>query len=84
MKEIDSAKILSDIVMFDGSSNVQLAGRHLKVCYPKLAVMGGVEHKLSLFFNGVSKITIINKMISAHKMIYNVLVLVYIISLTPF
>ena len=71
MKEIDPAKILSDIVMFDGASNVQLAGRLLKVFYTKLAVMGGVEHTVSLFFNRVSKITIINKIISSHKMIYN-------------
>ena len=30
--------------MFDGASNVQLAGRLLKVHYPKLTVMHGVEH----------------------------------------
>ena len=44
MKEIDVAKKLSDIVMFDGASNVKLAGRLLKVHYPKLTVMRGVEH----------------------------------------
>ena len=44
----------------------------LKVHYPKLTVMRGVEHTVSLFFNGVSKIPILNQMISAHKMIYNI------------
>ena len=39
MKEIDPAKTLSDIVMFYGASNVQLAGRFLRVHYPKLTVM---------------------------------------------
>ena len=34
--------------------------------------MCDVEHTLLLFFNGVSKIPIVNKMISAHKMIYNI------------
>ena len=33
--------------------------------------MCGVEHTVSLFFNDVSKIPIVNQMISAHKMIYN-------------
>ena len=72
MKEIDPAKTLSDIVMFDGDSNVQLAGRLLKVHYTKLTVMHSVEHTVSLFFNDVSKIPILNKIISSHKMIYNV------------
>ena len=58
--------------MFDGASNVQLAGRILKVHYPKLTVMRGVEHTVQLFFNDVSKIPIVNQMISAHKMIYNI------------
>ena len=44
MKEIDPAKNLSDKVMFDVTSNVQLAGTLLKVHYPKLTVMRGVEH----------------------------------------
>ena len=57
--------------MFDGASNVQLGGRLLKVQYPKLTVMRGVEHTVSLFFNDVSKTPIVNQMISAHKMIYN-------------
>ena len=50
---------------------MQLAGRLQKVHYPKLTVMGGVEHTVSLFFNDFSKITILNQMISSHKMIYN-------------
>ena len=44
----------------------------MKVHYPKLTVMRGVEHILSLFFDDASKIPIVNKMISAHKMIYNI------------
>ena len=58
--------------MFDGASNVQLGVKLLKVHYPKLTVMRGVEHTVSLFFNDVSKIPIINQMISTHKMIYNI------------
>ena len=55
MKEIDPTKQLSDIVMFDGASNVHLAEILLKVHYPKLKVMSNVEHKVSLFFNNFLK-----------------------------
>ena len=43
-----------------------------KVHYPKLTVMRGVEHTVSLFFNYVSKIPILNQMIYVHKIIYNI------------
>ena len=35
---------LSDIDIFDGTSNVKLGGRLLKVNDPKLIVMCGAEH----------------------------------------
>ena len=34
--------------------------------------MRGVEHTVFLFFNDVSNITIVNQIISTHKMIYNI------------
>ena len=58
--------------MFDGASNVQLGGKMFEVHYPKQKVMRWVEHTVSLFFNDFSKIPIVNQMISAHKMIYNI------------
>ena len=57
--------------MFDGASNVQLTGELLKIHYPKITVMRGVEHIVSLFFNDVSKIPVVNQIITAHKEIYN-------------
>ena len=59
--------------MFDGSFNVQLAGRLLKVYYPKLTVIRGVEQTVSFFFNDVYKIPIVHQMISAHNMVCNIL-----------
>ena len=59
--------------MFDGASNVQLGGILLKVHYPKLTFMRDVEHTVSLFFNDVSKIPIVNQMIYSHKIIYNII-----------
>ena len=51
MREIYLGKKLTDIVLFDGDSNVQLVGNLLKVHYSKLTVMRGVEHTVLLFFN---------------------------------
>ena len=39
--------------------------------YPNISVMRGVEHTVSLFLNDVSKITVVNQMITDHKAIYN-------------
>ena len=72
MREIDLGKKNIDIVIFDRAYNVPLGGKLLKVNYPKLTVMCGVEHTVSLFFNCVSKIPMVNQMISSHKMIYNI------------
>ena len=57
--------------MFDGASNVHLSGESLKIHYPKITVMRGVEHTVSLFFNDFSKIPVVNQMITAHKAIYD-------------
>ena len=70
MKEIYPAKTISYIVIFYIALNVQLAGRLLKVRYPKFTVMRGVEHTVLLIFSDVSKIPIINQMIYAHNMIF--------------
>ena len=53
--------------MFDGPSNIQIGGELIKIHYPKLTVMRGVEHTVYFFFNYFSKITIANQMITAHK-----------------
>ena len=59
------------MIIFDGASNVQLAGELLQIHYPNITVMRGVEHTISLFLNDVSKILVVYQMISAHKAIYN-------------
>ena len=41
-KRIDPHKSITDVIMFDGASNVQLAGEFLKVNYPKITVIRGV------------------------------------------
>ena len=46
-KIIDPRKSIIDVIMFDGASNVQLAGELLQIRYPKITVMRGVEHTVS-------------------------------------
>ena len=65
--QIDPTKINIDTVMFDGTSNFQISVDLLKLQNPKLTVMHGVEHTISLFFNYVSKIFITNKLFTAYK-----------------
>ena len=72
--------------MFDGYSNVQLAGELLKIHYPNISVMCGVEHTVSLFINDFSKIPVVNQMITAHTEIYmNFIIgtLVYSVTIIP-
>ena len=59
MRKIDPDKFITDVFMFDGASNVQLGVDLLKFYCQKLTVTRGVEYNISLFFNDVSKITII-------------------------
>ena len=65
--KIDPNKTITDVVMFHGALNVQLGGEHMKIDYPKLIAMRGVEHTASLFFNDVSKIPVLNQTITDHK-----------------
>ena len=67
--------------MFYGASNVQLAGELLKIHYPNISVMRGVEHTVSLLLNDISKILVVNQMITYHKAIYNLFGLAYITNL---
>ena len=67
MRTIDPDKSITDVVMLDWASNVQLGGYILKNHYPKLTVMCEVEHIISIFFDDVSKIPIVNHIIKYHK-----------------
>ena len=52
---IDTHKSITDVVIFDGASNVQLSGENLKIHYPNISVMCVVEHTVSSFFDYFSK-----------------------------
>ena len=58
--------------MFHWDSNVQLGGYILKINDLKLTVMHVVENTVSIFFNDISKIPIVNQMIPDQKEKYNI------------
>ena len=68
--KIDLNKEITDVIMFDGASNLQLGSDLLKIYYQNLAVMSGVEHNVSLLFHCVSKVTIVTQIIRYQNSIY--------------
>ena len=50
MNKIDPKGRLVDLVIFDGASNVQKAGKILEERYPLITCIHGAEHVVSLFF----------------------------------
>ena len=46
----------ADLVIFDGASNVQKAGALLEAQFPRLSVIHGAEHVVSLFYSDVFRI----------------------------
>ena len=55
MKLFDPNKTIRDTAMFDGASNVHLGSKLMKIHYPELTFMRGIEHTVSLFFNDFTK-----------------------------
>jgi hypothetical protein len=53
--EVDPNKEFVDLVIFDGASNMQKAGRLLQEWYPLITCIHGAEHVVSLFFSDVAK-----------------------------
>jgi hypothetical protein len=42
-----------DLVLFDGASNVQNAGKLVSITYPRITVVHVAEHVISLFFKDI-------------------------------
>jgi hypothetical protein len=72
IKTIDPDKQLIDCVFFDGASNVQKAGKIIQVHYPRVMVLHGAEHVVSLLFKDLSNIQVVKHQIVHHRFIYRV------------
>jgi hypothetical protein len=60
IESLDALKDKADVVFFDGGSNFQLAGRIIRARFPRITVVHGLEHVLSLVFVDISKIPVIH------------------------
>jgi hypothetical protein len=57
MSEIDPTHLWTDVIFFDGASNVQKAGRVLTVKFQHAYCFHAGEHVVSLFFASIAKLT---------------------------
>lgn len=72
IKEIDPGGLNTDIVFFDGASNVQKAGEILAAKFPRITVVHGAEHVVSLFFKDVAALTPMKTLIRIYKRAYRI------------
>jgi hypothetical protein len=63
-------KNVVDLVLFDGASNVQAAGQVLVACYPRITVLHGAEHVISLFFSDIFQIAEFSDFIVICRLLY--------------
>ena len=72
MKKLDPQDKMLDCVFFDGAGDVQKAGRILAAINPRITVLHGAEHVVSLFCKDVAKLTPIKVVILKYKFLYRV------------
>ena len=60
----------TDLVIFDGASNVQKAGSLLEAKFPQISVIHGAEHVISLFYSDVFNLPAFNILKRINKLIY--------------
>jgi len=57
MNTIDTNKMLFNVIAFEGASNVQKAGMIMAQHFPRVTVIHGAEHVVSIIFEKIIKIT---------------------------
>lgn len=62
----------TDVLFFDGASNVQLAGNLIEVKFPRAITLHGAEHVVSLFFADIFKFPELDALYQIAKRTYNV------------
>jgi hypothetical protein len=60
----------TDLVIFDGASNVQKAGALLEAQFPHISVIHGAEHVISLMYHDVFKLTPFMILKNINRLIY--------------
>jgi hypothetical protein len=70
IQSLDPKGEISDIVYFDGASNVQKGGLILEQHFPRMKCLKGVEHCVALFFRDVAQIPVIKDTILRQNRLY--------------
>lgn len=60
----------TDLVIFDGASNVQKAGKLLEAKFPHISVIHGAEHVISLFYGDVFRLKQFDMLKKMNRIIY--------------
>jgi len=60
----------TDVIIFDGATNVQNAGRLMEARYPHISVLHGAEHVVSLFFHDVFNLPTFALLKRLNRLIY--------------
>lgn len=60
----------TDLVIFDGASNVQKAGRLIEATFPHASVLHGAEHVLALFYRDVFLLPPFKRLKNFNKRLY--------------
>jgi hypothetical protein len=67
----ESVPKCTDLVIFDGASNVQKAGALLEAKFPHLSVIHGAEHVISLFYSDVFRLPQFEVLKKLNRLIYS-------------
>ena len=60
----------TDLIIFDGASNVQKAGGRLEARFPHVSVLHGAEHVISLFYHDIFKLRQFEMLKNINRLIY--------------
>ena len=70
IEQLDPNKLRTDLILFDGASNVQKAGSIIEAKYPRTTCLAGAEHVMSLFFSDIAKHGTIKLLIGFYRRLY--------------
>ena len=72
MQKLDPQNTMLDCVFFDGAGDVQKAGRILAAINPRITVLHGAEHVVSLFCKDAAQLTPIKVVIQVQVLVSSV------------
>jgi hypothetical protein len=72
IEKIDPKGKLVDLILFDGASNVQKGGQVTTAKYPRISVLHGAEHVVSLFFSDIAKVWQMKHFVNRYRLIYRI------------